>query len=149
MDITFYELRHSPFEKVIARLCSKIYEQKLRAVVAADHMERLQVIDQTLWTFSKLSFLPHGHAGTTPGEAARQPIWLSLEVESPNHADVLVLMSHKIPENISSFKRILDLFEGIPEHTEKAQQRFAQYQKNGHACSWWIEEPAGSWKRSV
>jgi DNA polymerase-3 subunit chi len=49
-----------PYEKVMPRLVEKVVQAGHRLVVYAPNVERMQQLDQVLWTFASLAFVPHG-----------------------------------------------------------------------------------------
>ena len=51
-----------PLERALPLLLEKTLERGWRAVVQAGSQERLDVLDQHLWTWREDSFLPHGTA---------------------------------------------------------------------------------------
>lgn len=86
MDIAFYQLKQRPLDRVLPSLVERAYARGQRVAVQATTKRRLDEIDDLLWSTSPESFLPHGakEAGAPEG----QPIYLTLENDNPNGADV-------------------------------------------------------------
>lgn len=146
MNIVFYQMMATSLERTLPRLLEKVYEQQQKAVVILSDLERLKLVDDVLWTFGKLSFVPHGSALKHEQFKNRQPIWLTLEIENPNEADVLVITNSQIVEDSSQFKRYLDLFDGQnPEQVELAKKRIEIYKSQGYECTWWLQSLEGKW----
>jgi len=61
-DILFYHLERQPLEKVIPALLEKTLERGWRAVIRAKTAEKVQLLDEVLWTYAEESFLPHAVA---------------------------------------------------------------------------------------
>ena len=88
-DINFYHLQRSALEQALPKLLEKIIQAGKRAVVMARSEQRVDALNALLWTYDPNSFLPHG--SKADGNAAEQPVWLTIEDENPNAATVLVL----------------------------------------------------------
>ena len=74
----------------LTALLSKLYESRARVVVWVADEGRRQILDDYLWTYQKLAFLPHVLWGPNLGEV-EEPIALVGEPVNPNHATVLVV----------------------------------------------------------
>src|SRR2546430_10500736 len=94
------------FRRVLERACA----QGHRIVIRAASSERVEHLNALLWTYDDTSFLPHGSA--RDGNPASQPIWLSDHAENPNEASMLVLIDGLAAEDLASFARCVDLFDG-------------------------------------
>jgi DNA polymerase IIIc chi subunit len=88
-EIGFYHLTRTPLERALPSLLEKVLAAGMRAVVMAGSQERVDALNQLLWTYEERSFLPHG--SKRDGRPERQPIWLTTEDENPNGADCLVM----------------------------------------------------------
>ena len=70
---------------------------------------RRQILDEYLWTFQKLAFVPHALWGPELGEV-EDPIDLVGERANPNHATVLVIGDDPPPgEWAATFDEVHDL----------------------------------------
>ncbi len=83
-EIWFYHLQHQPLEKALPSLLEKALERGWRVVVQAAADERLDALDDLLWTYAEASFLAHGRA--RDGDAEMQPVYLTTGPENPNGA---------------------------------------------------------------
>ncbi|HYP56997.1 MAG TPA: DNA polymerase III subunit chi, partial [Beijerinckia sp.] len=61
-EVWFYHLLRQPLERVLPNLLEKSLERGWRAVVQTVSEERLDALDELLWTYSEPSFLAHGRA---------------------------------------------------------------------------------------
>ncbi len=122
-EIGFYHLLATPLERALPRLLERARAQGYRIVVRAASSERIEHLSALLWTYDDASFLPHGSG--RDGNAANQPIWLSERVENPNGAAMLVLVDGVEAEDLASFARCADLFDGNdPAAVEAARERW-------------------------
>ena len=119
-----------------------------RIVLMAGSTERVEHLNQLLWTYDDASFLPHGSA--RDGNAPRQPIFLTVAEGNPNQADMLVLVDGVRAADPGAYKRVCDMFDGNDETAvEAARQRWREAKLAGHALTYWEQTPSGWVKRGA
>jgi len=74
----------------LARLVGRLYRQGCRTVVWVADEGRRQALDEYLWTFDRLAFVPHVVWDSGMGEVD-EPVVLLGEPRNPNRAAVLVI----------------------------------------------------------
>jgi DNA polymerase-3 subunit chi len=145
-EVSVYQLTTHPLEKVLPRILEKVYDGGLRALVVTDTPDHMQTINATLWTYSPGSFLPHGMDGNKTFDPADNPIWITTEPQNKNEASVLVLTHGQQADNLSSYVRCVDIFDGNDlVASVSAQQRCSDYQKQGHPVVYWKQSLTGNW----
>ncbi|MEQ1611332.1 MAG: DNA polymerase III subunit chi, partial [Hyphomicrobiaceae bacterium] len=85
-EVLFYHLERRPLDEVLPMLVEKTVERGWRAVIQAGSAERLEALDQLLWTYREGSFIPHGTAKAANPE--RQPVFLTTTEDNPNQSTV-------------------------------------------------------------
>lgn len=146
IEVSVYQLTMTPLEKTLPKLMEKVIQGGKRAVVMASSKERVEVLNTILWTYSTLTFLPHG--SVEDDFAEDQPIWLTNELENPNNADVLVLCDGAEVSDIQGFSRLLDLFDGNDlQATNQARQRVKDYRQQGCQVTFWQQGLGGVWEK--
>ena len=144
-EVGFYHLISTPLERSLPRLLERARTQGYRIVVKAASLERVEHLNAALWTYDEAAFLPHGSA--RDGNAAMQPIWLSHSDENPNGATMLVLVDGVEAENIGSYARCADLFDGNDAGAvEAARTRWRRAREAGHTLTYWQQTTSG-WER--
>jgi DNA polymerase-3 subunit chi len=144
-EIGFYHLLSTPLERALPRLLERARAGGHRIVVRAASAERVEHLNALLWTYDEASFLAHGSA--RDGNPAGQPIWLGERVENPNGASMLVLVDGVEAEDLSSFTRVADLFDGNDTAAvEAARERWRRAAASGHALTYWQQTAAG-WEK--
>jgi DNA polymerase III subunit chi len=114
-------------------------------VVRAASPERVEHINAVLWSYGEASFLPHGSA--RDGNPEVQPIWLTHRDENPNNASMIVLVDGLEAEDLQSFSRCADLFDGNDANAvEAARGRWRRVREAGHDLTYWQQTAAG-WER--
>ena len=146
-EIGFYHLLSTPLERALPRLLERARAQGHRIVIRASSSERVEHLNALLWTYDDTSFLAHGSA--RDGNPAAQPIWLSDRSDNPNEASMLVLIDGVTAEDLASFTRCVDLFDGNdPAAVEAARERWRQAQMAGHSLTYWQQTEAG-WEKKA
>ena len=147
-DIGFYHLQKSPLEAALPQLLEKVLQAGKRAVVMAGSEERIEALNNLLWVYDDRGFLPHG--SRKDGFPDRQPLWLTVEDENPNGAQILVLTDGARSAQIGQYERCLDMFDGNDETAlEAARARWGEYKNSGHAVTYWQQNDRGGWEKKV
>jgi DNA polymerase III subunit chi len=147
-DVSFYHLERATLESVLPSLLEKTLERGWRAVVQAGSPERLEALDDALWTYRADSFLPHGTA--KDGHSDAQPIFLTLGDETPNGAGVRFLVDGAEPAKYEGFARMIFLFDG--QNTDAVAQARAQWKAAkaaGCGVAYWQQNSSGRWEKKA
>jgi DNA polymerase-3 subunit chi len=104
-----------------------------------------------LWTYDDQTFLPHAQLGD--GDAARQPVLITVEETNANKPDVVFLVGGAIAppwdgDLVASLARIVLLFDGRDlEALSVARQNWTKAQAFGHAVTYWKESASGKFEK--
>lgn len=129
-------------------LLERTLERGWRAVVMTRSEERVEALNNLLWTYRNESFLPHG--SDADGNASLQPVWLTQSDENPNDADVLFLTDGAVTGNIGLFELCCELFGDSDEETVTAARgRWRTYLEAGHHLTYWQQNDAGGWAKKA
>ncbi len=151
-ETLFYHLERRGLEDALPPLVEKTLERGWRALIRVDTAERADDIDTRLWTFND-GFLPHAQLGD--GEAARQPVLITLEEGNPNAANVLFLVGGAAQpdwnsSSAQSFTRIVLMFDGRdPGAVDGARAAWKAAKSAGHEVTYWKESPSGKWEKQA
>ena len=144
-EIGFYHLLSTPLERALPRLLERATGQGHRIVIRAASPERVEHLNVLLWTYDEASFLPHGSA--RDGYPESQPIWLTHRDDNPNGATMLVLVDGVEAEDLTTFARCADLFDGNDQSAvERARTRWRRARDAGHTLTYW-QQTATGWER--
>jgi len=89
-DVVLHDLRSPKRARQLAALLVQLHQEGERVVVWVADEGRRQILDDYLWTFEKLAFLPHILWSRPLGEID-DPIVLVGEAANPNRASMLVV----------------------------------------------------------
>ena len=117
--------------EVACRLAGKAVAQKKRMVIYAPGAEVAHRIDQMLWTWQALSFVPHCLANDAI--APETPVLIASEGDSAPDCDVLVNLSTQCPEFFARYPRLLEIVSRDDEDRKAGRARYAWYRERGYA----------------
>ncbi len=111
------------------RLLRKAHAAGARVVVHGPGA-LLNQLDQALWTFDALSFVPHVRlrAGARPSaQQARTPTWLVDDVAAVAERDVLVNLGNEMVEGWETFARVIEVVAADEPAVQAGRQRWRRY----------------------
>lgn len=145
-ELWFYHLERSELDRALAPLLEKCLQRGWRALVRGGSPERLDALDESLWTYRDESFLPHAKEG----DPARQPVWLTSGPGNPNKAQALFALDGADTSDIETFERACLIFDGRDEAAlELARSRWKQAKEAGVTASYWRESATGKWEKQA
>jgi DNA polymerase III subunit chi len=148
-EVLFYHLKGQTPEQVLPALLQKSLDRGWRVVVQASSEERVEALDAHLWTWRDDSFLPHGT--WREGDAAQQPILLTIYDHNPNDAVVRFLVEGAaVPADASAYQRVVLLFDGEdPDAVDAARARWTEAKSAGFEVTYWQADERGGWHRQA
>jgi DNA polymerase-3 subunit chi len=111
------------------RLIEKIYKLGHIVYIHAISAEHGQQLDDLLWTFRQGSFVPHGLY--PPAADDHSPVLIGWTSDPNTQADVLVNMTHEVPEFFARFARVVELVDQDPDTLSQSRIRFRFYREQG------------------
>ncbi len=150
-EFRFYHLERRRIDQALPAILEKALAHGLRVVVQAPSEERVEALNERLWTYSDESFLPHGAA--RDGEPRAQPIYLTSGEENPNGASLRILLSGvgaaPFTETAGgAYERVILLFDGRDEEAKaEARKQWSLVKAAGAAPSYWREGEDGGWEK--
>ena len=146
-EVWFYHLERSTLEQVLPDLLQRTLKRGWRALVRTGDPERLEMLDNLLWTFRDETFLPHGVEGE--GDEARQPVLLTTSDDNLNRAQALFLVDGAEAGGLDGFERRIDLFDGRDEvAVAAARLRWRAAKASGAVIAYWRQTEQG-WEKQA
>lgn len=148
-EVFFYHLQGQPLDRVLPTLLERSLERGWRIVVQAGSDERVEALDAHLWTYRDDAFLPHGTE--RDGEAAAQPVLLTVREQNPNGAHVRFLIDGVgLPVDAAAYQRIVVLFDGDDaDAVAQARTRWSEAKAAGLEVTYWQPDERGRWQRKA
>jgi DNA polymerase-3 subunit chi len=133
---------HSNVPDKIAYACRLVRKARAadsRMVMFSDDHAQLAALDEALWTFSELDFLPHVMAGSEL--AAQTPVILTgkEDAELPHH-EVLINLSARSPASFARFERMIEIVSSDDADKAAGRERYRFYQQRGYPLTHFVVE---------
>ena len=101
------------------------------AVLAEEAM--LTKLDEQLWSFSALDFVPHARVGRLANEQlAHTPVWLCDSAAQGVGRQVLVNLTQAVPQGFEQFDRVIEVVTLDESDRQQARSRWKQYTERGY-----------------
>lgn len=145
-EVLFYHLERQSLHDVLPILLERTLARGWRAVVQVSDPDQRDDLSRHLWSYRDDSFLPHG----TPsdGYAERQPIWLTVDDDTPNGANVRFCADRAAPADPAAFERVVIFFSADdPDAVRDARALWKPLKAAGHACTYWQQKAGGGWEQ--
>ena len=127
--VDFYLLSdESGMYKFACIMASKAWSAGNHVYMYTETEDTAKKLDDLLWTFRDISFVPHEIYNET--ENNEVPITIGFGNHFPNHSQVMINLDYKIPEFAEKFSRIIEIVENNEKKKKIARQRYRQYKKS-------------------
>lgn len=136
--VDFYVLNdQSSKEKFACALIQKIYKQGKKTFINTLSTSAAEAIDDKLWAFQDISFLPH--ALVTEENSKDLPIIIGEHKQTiqhiPAHCSIMLNLADEIPPIPDTIARVLEIVSGDQTERTKARKRYADYREQGHTLA--------------
>lgn len=123
------------------RLVRKARAANCRIVLLAQDRQALMTLDQALWTFSALDFVPHVLASDPL--AATTPVILAEteDTELPHH-QILINLSTDTPTHFARFERMFEIVSADDADKAAGRERYRFYQQRGYPLTHYVADKA-------
>jgi DNA polymerase-3 subunit chi len=148
-EVLFYQLSGTTLDATLPDLLERSLDRGWRVVVRCGSETGMVGLDTLLWTYTDESFLPHGTAAA--GDAALQPVYLTLGDENPNGANILMLVDGaRAPvDEMQRFERTCLLFDGRDDRAvESARNDWRAVRAAALPAKYWVREH-GKWMQKA
>lgn len=123
------------------RLVRKARAANCSIVLLTENRADLMALDERLWTFSELDFIPHVLASDPL--ASDTPVILadSDDAELPHH-HVLINLSARTPAHFARFERMFEIISSEEADKAAGRERYRFYQQRGYPLTHFIADQA-------
>lgn len=129
--IDFYIIQETEKNLVFRFVChfiEKAYAKHPSVYVHLDHLSDVHLLNELLWTFHDISFIPH----SIVGNKENAPIQLGYQQKPKNITDILINLSSTIPDFYSEFNHIIEIVPEIEDWKKNSRLKFQTYKQNKH-----------------
>lgn len=128
--VDFYVLpENSSAERFACTIANKAWQQGHTVYIQTASREVAGTMDDLLWTFNDISFLPHAviESGKTPMER----VVIGWQDQPPGNYEVLINLTAEIPSATERFARIVEIVAGDSRQKDQARKRYKGYREQG------------------
>lgn len=136
MKISFYVIKSRLLRyrlRFACKLIEKALAQELSCYVHTDSLHHCELMDDILWTYKDISFIPHGIYPHTDN----LPVLLGYGDNSPPKADFLINVSNQVPDFLSHFKRMAEILDQEEKILQAGRKRYVYYRKQGYTLKYY------------
>lgn len=119
-------------QRLACRLVDKAWQRGMKSWVNVPDNEAMTQLDQLLWTFRDISFLPHACCSSTGASPQRLAAVIGCNDEPGVDIPVLINLHPEVPAFFSRFDRVAELVDNDPERREAGRERFRFYRDRGY-----------------
>lgn len=94
--------------------------------------EALAQLNETLWTFSAIDFVPHCNIDSPPEVLLASPVILAPSIESVPHQCVLLNLGPQVPQGFDRFTRVIELVGRDDQDRQFGRRRWKHYVEHGY-----------------
>lgn len=92
----------------------------------------LAKLDEQLWSFSALDFVPHARVSAlAPQQLEHTPIWLCSQSEDGQGRQVLVNLTQSVPTGYEAYERVIEVVSQDEADKQSARLRWKHYTERG------------------
>lgn len=128
--VDFYVLADSvSAPRFICGIAQKARQQNLKSFILTQSQEDARSLDDLLWTFRDISFIPHRLADDQ--DADDVPVTVGWSGCVPAPGEVLINLTHEVPEFAVDFERVVETAGASAPQREQARERYRRYRDLG------------------
>ena len=143
-EIFFYKVRNLSSELFLISLIEKSISKNWNAVVLLDNIERMEELNDLLWTYDSTSFIPHG--GQSDMSPEMQKVYLTCAEENPNKSEIIFSIDGVIINKPENWKRCVYIFnEQNLKVTEDLESYKREIQKLDYKQKYFEQDKNEKW----
>jgi DNA polymerase-3 subunit chi len=109
-------------------LANKAFKQGHRLHILATDRDQALTLDELLWTFHDISFLPHALLGE---EDEGVPVTIGWPGHAQAGGDVLINLTPEPPQQAGAFERVAEVVADDDDQRRRARERYRHYREQG------------------
>ena len=137
MNINFYVGKSNSLNKRLLFACKLIEKARLQNLTSYIHTDSWQTcerMDEVLWTYNDVSFIPHGIFSKTKESL---PVLIGYEEESYPRADFLINISNGVPLFLPNFIKVAEILDQEAEILDAGRKRYGYYREQGYTLNYY------------
>lgn len=116
-------------ERFACSIAAKAWGKGNRVHIHTESEEIASNIDDLLWTFRDISFVPHEKL--TSNSSPETPVTIGSDNSLPESPQVMINLGNEIPGFADNFERIVEIVGGNETYKKFARRRYKKYKESG------------------
>ena len=143
-EIFFYKLKNTSIDLFLISLIEKSISKNWNSLVLLDNTERMEEINDLLWTFNDTSFIPHGSQSDLSPD--KQNVYLTCNEENLNNSNIIFSIDGIIINEPGNWNRCIYIFN---EQNLKVTDELESYKREikdfGYTLKSFEQDNNGKW----
>ena len=143
-EIFFYKLKNTSIDLFLISLIEKSISKNWNSLVLLDNTERMEEINDLLWTFNDTSFIPHGSQSDLSPD--KQNVYLTCNEENLNNSNIIFSIDGIIVNEPDNWNRCIYIFN---EQNLKVTDELESYKRKvkdfGYTLKSFEQDNNGKW----
>lgn len=127
--------------RLACKLVAKAQRQALHTYIHTDSADTSLLLDELIWTFDDLSFIPHALAsdvqpplptGNDSPSTSNVNVWIGDTYEPVEQCDFLINLSNDTPAFFSRFERMAEILDQEDSILSAGRKRYQFYRERGY-----------------
>ena len=110
-------------------VASKAFSQGNSVYIMATDRDEAIRLDDLLWTYQDISFLPHACVDEAQLDT---PVIIGWPGAQPPPTDVLINLTETVPDDLAGFNRIVEIVADETSRRESGRERYKVYRERGY-----------------
>ncbi|MFZ1342619.1 DNA polymerase III subunit chi [Thiothrix eikelboomii] len=115
------------------KLVEKALAQGLQVYIHTDQFSTSTRLDELLWTYSDLSFIPHALA---PSTERGLKVLIGHDSEPPEPCELLINLSNETPSFFERFERMAEVLDQEETILVAGRKRYQTYRNHGYTLDY-------------
>lgn len=115
------------------KLVEKALAQALHVYIHTDQFSTSARMDELLWTYSDLSFIPHA---LMPNTERGLKVLIGHDSEPPEPYELLINLSNEIPSFFERFERMAEVIDQEATILVAGRKRYQTYRNHGYTLDY-------------
>lgn len=129
VDFYILSTEESSRDKFACALAGKALTRGNPVHIHTDSRESAVLMDDLLWTFRDISFIPHALADETLEHDC--PVAIGWNGINPKSCEILINLGADIPEFVRSFVRVMEIVVTDAASRQQSRDRYRRYRDMG------------------
>lgn len=129
--VDFYILpENSGRDRFVCSVANKAWQQGHNVYIHTASRETAIKLDDLLWTYQDISFIPHTLLGQS--DPIDAPVVIGWQDQVPDNCTVIINLTEDIPTSTERFARIVEIVAGSDAERGMARNHYRTYRDGGH-----------------